>query len=66
MTDKEMWEQDIEFMAKLREENEELKKKIEKAIEYINQYSYRVDDRDYAYELECIDKIDNLLEILKD
>lgn len=52
MTDKEMWEQDIEFIAKLREENEELKKKIEKAIEYINQYSYRVDDR--------------LLEILKD
>jgi hypothetical protein len=62
MTDKEMWEQDIEFMAKLREENEELKKKIEKAIEFIGIYTDGIN----LEAFDCLKLMLRIEEILKD
>ena len=59
MTDKEMWEQDIEFITKLREENEELKKKIDKALEYI----LIIDNRNTYVE---VSELRHIEEILKD
>lgn len=66
MTDKEMWEQDIEFMAKLREENEELKSKIEKAIEYIENNTYTSAGSLKTTLYLQNDELYDLLEILKD
>ena len=61
MIDKEMWEQDIEFMTKLREENEALKSKIDKAIDYIRE------EIDENGDLVLFDsEVYELLEILKD
>lgn len=68
MTDKEMWEQDIEFMAKLREENEELKSKIEKAIQFIEEHNRNAGKLYYKYNGKYLlsEIKEDLTEILED
>lgn len=64
-----MWNDDIDFITKLREENEELQDKIDKAIEYIKTWvydEYSISIKDGENSCYYDDKaINNLLDILK-
>jgi hypothetical protein len=69
--EKRMWEDDIKFITKLREEKEELQRRINETIEYIEENKDKViapygDNEDTDYET-CLDEdeIKKLLEILK-
>lgn len=53
------YEKDIEYIKQLEKENEELKEKINKAIEYIEKQSYKC-----MFDLR-MDELEELLNILR-
>lgn len=59
------------YLPKLQQENQQLKDRIDKAIEYIKHYTeyYKVDGKDYLKEMRNYgledDQIPELLELLK-
>ena len=63
----------VNYIKQLQQENQELKERIDKAIEYIRIYrSYqKIDNKDYLKgrdEIGCLDiyQVDELLDILKE
>lgn len=70
MTEKdyELWKQDVEFIGMLREENEVLKKKINRAIRFIEEHNRNAGKLYYKYDGKYLlsEIKEDLLEILKD
>lgn len=68
----EQWKQILDYIEELQKQNQKLKEKIDKAVEYIKIYrSYqKIDNKDYLKgrdEIGCLDicQVDELLDILK-